>query len=611
MNCSVAVVTTLLILLVHPVWAQQQSSQTDGRIAKTVGSVRLKMDRDYHPYASPGQFSVSVVLGKGGVRGVFRGVCAESLSVELTVTGFAQYDKDAYLRSRSGADLPIAEPLNVMKDALVEKCGQLQVIRVRGTSVKRGSDDIDYRGTMTRADDWHLQDGIISTSYDESHRFILRYRDRHSVIGVYLDGVCEEEPLLLLEPQPTGAERAKGYSVNFTQFIEVARSVAVRYSEECPRTSRIQYILAPLPQNYWCVEGHKLENKCFLVAIRKPETREWEIDRTQVEYFDYGEPIKSVDDVAEVLAAGEFRILQDYNPYLAMYFEGFLNAYSTNCRSHIREPVEWTYAAKPAQKWVDGYGNVVSEFPGTPAHTIVIEAGYRRALNRYSGTWEQWALRNLDLGSFIGGGQRIRQSVSRNCTDDRIQTIYQNMYNVAYSEPAIKGKYTTDKKPLFRRPPHISSAPARTEAILAERKARAQRNKQLTRLASAQPIPNSRAQSDIEPEAQETLIRRPSTDVDIDYVVSNMARTAGRLQAIAELCSGESEAEIRATFVTAGSNKFPEQTAAIEQAYDQHYEKRRATLAKKRKAGCREKEHRRMSKENASNLELLANGESD
>ena len=84
-----------------------------------------------------------------------------------------------------------------------------------------------------------------------------------------------------------------------------------------------------------------------------------------------------------------------------------------------------------------------------------------------------------------------------------------------------------------------------------------------------------------------------------------MARTAGRLQATAEQCTKKSEPGIRSEFIAASKDRFPEQIAVIEQAFDENYADRKASLAEKRKQRCREKEHRRLSRENDFNLDLL------
>ena len=85
-----------------------------------------------------------------------------------------------------------------------------------------------------------------------------------------------------------------------------------------------------------------------------------------------------------------------------------------------------------------------------------------------------------------------------------------------------------------------------------------------------------------------------------------MARNAGRLQATAEQCTGNPEPEIRATFIAASARRFPDQVAVIEQAYDQHYADRKENLAGRRKDHCREKQYRRMTRDNDFNLKALA-----
>ena len=61
--------STLLVLLAHPAWPQQQVWHTNESIDKSVGSVRLQVQRDNRLDAHPRQFVAWVRQGGGGVDG--------------------------------------------------------------------------------------------------------------------------------------------------------------------------------------------------------------------------------------------------------------------------------------------------------------------------------------------------------------------------------------------------------------------------------------------------------------------------------------------------------------------------------------------------------------
>ncbi len=496
----------LLLVMTHPAAAQDKIWETDDVITRRVESVNLRMERDRRPGAEPQRFMMRADSGYPHAVGVFQGVCTESLSVEMTAR-ITNFDMSAYRASGSGSDLPIIDALNAMTEALVEQCDQLQVVRVRFKPLMHPGDEYDYQGTLTRADNWRLQDGYVATTHDGSHRFVLTYRDTTSIGGVYHEGSCEADPLLLLEPtNVSGAERARGETLNFHQFAELAGKVSAHYSEECPQTTRIRYILKPQPRKYRCANG----NECLLVGEKNPQSGEWKVDQSQFEWVDPKGPISDANDMTEVLAAGEFRIIRDYQKFFAFYYQTFISVYGDSCRAHIQDPVG--RVARDVLRYLASDGTVQHE--EELVRNYVLERKYAPGFHRLHDTWVNWAASqgvvNLFTGPHITGNpahratdsfafltrsvRQLQQAISGQCMNERIQTVYQNMYNYAHHEPAIKGKYTTDKEPVYV--PAGSSAPVKTKAMLDQRRA--------VGYYSRQPPPSQvRREADAPPQAQQ------------------------------------------------------------------------------------------------------------
>lgn len=476
-----AVVLPLVLMTTNPAGAQEKIWQTDDVVIRRVGTVNLRMERDRRPGAEPERFMMRADSGYPHAVGVFQGVCGESLSVEMTAT-ITNFDMSAYGASGSGGDLPIVDALNAMKSVLVEQCDRLQVIRVRFKPLRHPGDEYDYQGTLIRAENWRLQDGYVATAYDGAHRFVLTYRDTASIGGVYHEGRCEGDPLLLLEPtNVSGSERARGETLNFHQFTELAGKVSVHYAEECPQTTRIRYILKPQPSRYRCADG----NECFLVSERNPSSGQWKVDQSQFEWVDPKGPIADANDMNEVLAAGEFRIVRDYQSFFAFYYQTFISVYGDSCRAHIQDPVG--REARDVLRYVASDGTVQHE--EELVRNYVMERKYAPGFHRLHDTWVDWAaaqgVTNLFTGPHITGNpihratdsfvfltrsvRQLQQAISGQCMNERLQTVYQNMYNYAHHEPPIKGRYTTDKEPVYV--PAGSSAPTKTRLILDQRRA--------------------------------------------------------------------------------------------------------------------------------------------
>jgi len=486
------ILLAILCVFALPHYAQSNSAtamlkiwETNEKVNKMVGTVRLQMERDQRPGARINQFWVKTISNFPYAIGYFQGTCSESLAVELTAT-LSGDDAKAYKESRSSNHLPIAEVVNLMKDVLIKQCEQLHVIRVRYRPQQYPQGDYDYHGTLTQAENWRIQDGYVKTAFDEKHLFIIDYHDRNSIGGVYHEASCgDKEPILFMEPRKKLHAFSKRMKI--FHFVELAKTVSIQYAQQCPQIDRIKFILYPLPSDHRCAEG----DECFLISEKHTEANSWEIDQSQLALISSRGPIADAIDMMEVLAAGEFRIVHDYLGYFEFFYDAFINAYSTYCRANITDPVGREY--RTIHQRFDNYGNLLSSEQMGPAITIFMERKYASRFDQYHNSWPNWATKqfmikfanitnptpNKAVGmelatSFLTKTTRqLANAISGNCMDDRIQTIYLNMYNLAHNALPIKGKYTTDKKPVVLTAGiNSSSAPKMIEAIIEKRKQR-------------------------------------------------------------------------------------------------------------------------------------------
>lgn len=642
----------LTILLGAPQLAggQDRVREYKDRVVKEYGMTTLEMSRDKVSGEIPDQFTATVRSRQTPVWATFHGVCAESMSIYLRAISFNGLDVTAFRESGSGSDLPIADPLNIMNNALVEHCVQLQVLRIKLRVQEDSTGKLLYQGTLTRAGNWQLQDGYVSTAYDKSHEFFINYADPLTGGGINYYGGCEEKPLLYLTRQHPGPGR-RNWKMELTlpQFEKVAGIVSERYAEECPQVSRLKYILAPMPRLYLCASGRD----CYLFAARNPETREWEIDRSEFVGRRAYNPILDADDMTEVLAAGEFRIIHDYTQFFAYYFEAFIDLYSDHCRKHIDDPV--SREIRSIVQSVNAHGTVTNEEQIGMTRSIVIERKYAPAFDRYLYSWKPWAAKKMaddyqlsivkpsgvdgaiaTAGSLVAYVRQIARALDGNCTDDRIQTVYQNLYNYAYGDPAITGKYTTNKQPASEIPARASgySAPYYVSEILKKQRAEAAKDSPQpeplpakdasmgealglgsSAATTSAPAPAEKAApveetARIEDE-QETMVAKAEAApaVKFDEVVGRMAMNAGKYRASAENCLGKSMPEIETAFIDAVADQYPERIAEVQAAYAGHYAKRQANLAKKKKK-CQQKTYNTQKRKYEYNISLLAPGTS-
>jgi len=338
---------------------------------------------------------------------------------------------------------------------------------------------------MTKANNWQLQDGIVATNFDHEYRFEFSFRDVFSVAGVYYKGTCTADPVLTVQPRyANNSERALAKKPDFASYNIVAKHVAIIYADHCPQITSIKFILSPIPQDYKCEQP----GDCFLVAEKK---KEWVVDASQLTPKKYYSPIHDFNDFVEILAAGEHHIIDDYQSYFAFFFESFIGIYSDQCKSHIQNPVGRTI--QPIERRYDSNGFLIDERNAGPKREIWVEQSYASNFDRYFGSWKAWGTKRMlnsmisnnpnrqlgriwqstttAIGFFTRNYNTLENTVRNQCSDGRLQAAYANMLNYANRQPAIKGRFKTDKKPLTKTTKNGISAPHAAKQLEAEKAA--------------------------------------------------------------------------------------------------------------------------------------------
>lgn len=490
---------TLLLASSLPTRADGKIWDSNQSVERKIGGVGVFMARESARDAEPGAFSVIATERETSIRGIFRGVCSPVVAVDIKLTDVRKVDLSRFAETRRGADLPIDATLRAMRESLVEQCEQLQVIRLSFDAINERQRDYAYAGTLTRAKGWQLQDGRIATDYDSAYTFSLLMRSPFSAAGVRYKGRCEDEPTLLLEAiYQNNTERAAAKPIPMSEYAFIAPRIASAYASECPGVTRIRYALNPMPEDYQC----KVDGDCFMEAVHTPAAdKVWTVSKQQFELKEYNNPIADARDMFEVLAAGRFDILADYDGFFRFYFENWFGAYSDMCKAHIENPVG--RKTQIVERTYDN-GVLIDEDFGAE-RLIVIESAYADDYDRYFGSAKAWATTYVlnkvmnqqnsargptsavfsSFGFLTGTIDQLEDITRDHCRDDKLLTAQRNMISYARKQPAaITDRYTTSKKPLIQYGDNGPSAPDFTAALQERRRQAEQAIRQRNQIGS-------------------------------------------------------------------------------------------------------------------------------
>ena len=213
----------------------------------------------------------------------------------------------------------------------------------------------------------------------------------------------------------------------------------------------------------------------------------WELSTEQFKLKEYYHPITDAHDMFEVLAAGRFDILKDYDGFFRFYFENWFGAYSDMCKPHIKNPVG--RKIQVVERTYDN-GVLVNEDFG-PERLIWVESAYAKDYDRYFGSAKSWATTYVlkktleqqtslqgtvnavfnSFGFLTGTINQLGDITRDSCTNDKLLTAQTNMISYARRQPpAITKKYPTDKKPLVKYGKNGPSAPDFTAKVQKDRR---------------------------------------------------------------------------------------------------------------------------------------------
>jgi hypothetical protein len=450
--------------------------------------------------APPGSFIANLAERRQwGVTANFTGVCAESMRVEMRYVDTPQNRLDAYAASRSGRDLPIAEPMAALRPVLERRCPQVQVLRVTFRSAV-GVERYGYEGTMQRAEGWALRDGAVATAFDRSANVAIRITDFYSRVRLEHDGRCEDEPTLLIEP--VNARVLDSDVSLITNYTALAETVATQYAQQCRAAKRLRFALGRMPTDYRCRDA----GDCFLEATPDAAAAgRWRVSMAQLVPREQLNPVATFDDMAEVLAAGRFDVLYRYDSFFSFFVASFFEGYSKECRDFIRDPVGRTIRSTTVKR------------DGTVEHSdtdpIVVERAHAWAYDRHydgamaymlnalmarprtgGGAFEAGARAGAAVtGSMLAHSASMKRILRGQCDSERIDVMRQNMLARAASQPAaVTGRFSTAKQPIEAFDPDGASAPAFVETYRRERAERAL-NTAAARAEAERPVPGAPA----------------------------------------------------------------------------------------------------------------------
>lgn len=406
----------------------------------------------------------------------FRGTCEPTVLVTIVSAGDAQPRLfEAYLASRSGRDLPMAELLTAMREVLVERCERLQVIRLTFEASRLEPKD-RYVGTLLRSEGWALRDGAVPTEFDRLARVAVAANDFFHRVRLRHDGRCEDDPILLAEAvHPRSMDRGPPLMPNYK---DLAQAVAERYAQQCVAVQRIRFALAPMPSDHQCA----VKGDCFVEA-RKVDGR-WLVQTDQFAFrAPYQGPIATVDDMAEVLAAGRFDVLAGYDLVFSFFVATFFQAYSEQCGAHIKEPQSRRLRFVNVKR-DERTGHVLSEEVTETTPFMVERADvWAYDLHHRGPGLLLLRLTMLDMARVQGQGlhavatgglpvhllhaeqQRMNALLARQCVSERTDAIRRNMLaRVANGGPAVSGKFSTSKHPAAPPDENAPSAPTWIES---------------------------------------------------------------------------------------------------------------------------------------------------
>ena len=416
------------------------------------GGLQVQMQPDGARDSPVNSFIASSSSFKSKVVANFKGVCSEIMGIEVWFRRPDKTNIEKFFDTRSITDLPGIELVDALRKSLTDQCEMLQVVRANYKFFDHRFNihpDNHYVGTMTKDNDWELQDGQIETEYDKALIFEI------NASGVRFRGSCEEDPVLTIGPVYTSRVQVVNAKPPELYYYEALSKLALgHYLRSCPNTQSMGFKLTTTPKDYVC--QFKDIDKCLIVTKKSDK---WSIITSAFILQSAYDLIRDFKDMSKYLAEGDFAVVKEHasSGYFRLYYETFINVYSDYCGSLIKNPVKRqivSYESSP-----DGFGGRIIKENGRK--NILVEQKYVDHYDRYYDANKVWAKsRGFSqmvkrrgygatravfgaVGQMINEKNDLRRIIENHCNSSRVQDIYENMYRYGENRPAITKKAIT------------------------------------------------------------------------------------------------------------------------------------------------------------------------
>ena len=359
--------------------------------------------------------------------------CGMPAGAQLSITESSDINSTAQ-------NVAAKESLRIFVDELLAVCPDLKQVALEIRRSGRNSSNF----VISPANNWTYPDST------EPRQDAMAFTDEHGLFKVDYRGPCVTEPTLLIEPVSDAARKKIFESLNLSsaEIREAAGQFALKFRGACSLVKdRVLFALDPMPKRNFC----KSPEGCFITTNLDPGSYRTRTDAGAGWQYDYAfdavseaSRFESVDDASSALAAGDVDLLFSKSDFSDFYLRTFLEAYSEQCKANIKDPVTKTYVIVRVKRYSDGFEQKVDE---SEPYSITIE---RRYVANYENGREgevRWMMSQLMPNPLKGHGairaqiHMLTKTLSRNCLDDRVVTIYHNLMARTTGSPVIRGKY--------------------------------------------------------------------------------------------------------------------------------------------------------------------------
>lgn len=392
-------------------------------------------------------------------------LCSELMSVDIMVRPNA-FNYDKFRQTHKGSDLPleVLHPLYLMRDLLLEQCGQLKAMRFKFYSMDPREKDLNYTGTLSSDNGWVIQDGLVSTSYDSTRKIHLQFRDPSFAAGIDHQCSCEKNPILpLLQVNKTNQTKAwpEDIKTSMPDYTTVAKLIAKKYLSECPGTETISFSIDPIPEEYIC-DGNL---PCYLTLSEKnPST----VMTDQFKAKPNEPELNDFNDVINAFALGNYKVLDQYTGYVRHFHNDFLEVFSDFCTANIKNPV--IRDIKTIETRYDSEGFEESKSQVGRTYRVLIDQQYVDRFDSFWGPNKAWgvnlmmkrAMKQMTVkgrsGSMVKGVQAfisdrnlIKNFLATNkCQGEKVLLVYENLDRYFRHKPPLTldqvNSHPTEKK---------------------------------------------------------------------------------------------------------------------------------------------------------------------